>query len=51
MPEVRGFPYMWPIAGGLMLLGLIALARSMHHAREADLGPFQAPPASEEDRT
>lgn len=42
MPEVRGYPYMWPIAGALMLLGLIALGRSMHHARLRGLGPYQA---------
>ncbi|MFW6206209.1 MAG: MFS transporter [Gemmatimonadota bacterium] len=39
LPEVRGYPYMWPIAGGLMLLGLLALARAMHHARERIPGP------------
>lgn len=42
MPDVRGYPYMWPIAGTLMLLGLLALARAMHHARQRGLGPFQS---------
>lgn len=32
MPETRGYPFMWPIAGALMLLGLLALARAMTHA-------------------
>ena len=41
MPEFRGYPYMWPIAGALMLLGLLALARAMHHAQRRGLGPFQ----------
>ena len=41
MPELKGYPYMWPIAGGLMLLGLVALARAMHHARRRSLGPFK----------
>lgn len=40
LPEVRGYPYMWPIAGSLMLLGLVALARAMRHARREGLGPF-----------
>lgn len=40
MPEFRGYPFMWPIAGALMLLGLFALFRSMHHARKNDQGPF-----------
>lgn len=40
MPEFRGYPYMWPIAGSLTLLGLVALSRSMHHARGAQLGPY-----------
>jgi MFS family permease len=41
MPAVRGYPYMWPIAGTLMLVGLIALGRSMHHARLRGLGPYR----------
>lgn len=41
LPAVRGYPFMWPIAGTLMLLGLVALARSMHHARQNGQGPFQ----------
>jgi MFS family permease len=41
MPELKGYPYMWPIAGALMLLGLLALARAMHHARDTRLGPFK----------
>ena len=41
LPDVRGYPYMWPIAGGLMLLGLVALTRAMHHARRRGLGPFE----------
>ncbi len=35
LPETRGYPFMWPIAGTLTLLGLVALARSMHHSRRA----------------
>ncbi len=42
MPDLKGYPYMWPIAGVLMLLGLVALARAMHHARNRSLGPYQA---------
>ena len=38
MPEVRGYPYMWPIAGTLTLLGLLALRKAMIHAREAGRG-------------
>ncbi|NIP82347.1 MAG: MFS transporter [Gemmatimonadetes bacterium] len=41
MPAYRGYPYMWPIAGGLMLLGLLALARSMAHARRRGVGPYR----------
>lgn len=37
MPETRGYPVMWPIAGVLTLLGILALARAMVHARRADL--------------
>jgi MFS family permease len=33
MPDVKGYPYMWPIAGSLTLLGLLALARAMVWAR------------------
>lgn len=36
MPETRGYPIMWPIAGGLTLLGILALARAMVHARRAE---------------
>lgn len=32
MPELKGYPYMWPIAGALVLLGLLALWRAMWHA-------------------
>jgi MFS family permease len=48
MPALGGYPYMWPIAGGLTLLGLLALVRSMHHARRQRLGPYadDAPSAS-----
>lgn len=35
-PLQRGYPFMWPIAGTLMLLGLVALGRAMHHVRERD---------------
>ena len=35
MPETRGYPVMWPIAGVLTLLGILALARAMVHARRA----------------
>ncbi len=35
LPETKGYPYMWPIAGMLTLLGLAALTRSMHHARRS----------------
>lgn len=35
MPETRGYPVMWPIAGGLTLLGILALARAMVHARRS----------------
>ncbi|MDX1674493.1 MAG: MFS transporter, partial [Longimicrobiales bacterium] len=48
MPELRGYPFMWPIAGALMLLGLVALARSMHHARRRGQGPFQSDGTSPE---
>ena len=41
MPELRGYPFMWPIAGTLMLLGLVGLARSMRHARQQGIGPFR----------
>ncbi|MFO7894281.1 MAG: MFS transporter [Longimicrobiales bacterium] len=41
LPELRGYPYMWPIAGALMLLGLVALIRAMHHARRRGEGPFE----------
>ena len=40
LPELKGYPYMWPIAGTLMLLGLVALARAMHHARRRGVGPY-----------
>ena len=43
MPEHRGYPYMWPIAGALTLLGLLALLRSMHFARRDRLGPYAEP--------
>jgi MFS family permease len=36
MPETRGYPIMWPIAGGLTLLGILALARAMVHANRRD---------------
>jgi maltose/moltooligosaccharide transporter len=42
LPEFRGYPYMWPIAGALMLMGLLALVRAMHHARRRGLGPFRS---------
>jgi hypothetical protein len=42
MPELKGYPIMWPIAGVLMLLGLVALARAMHHARRKGMGPHQS---------
>jgi MFS family permease len=42
MPALRGYPYMWPIAGGLTLLGLLALGRSMHHAAHRDLRRSEA---------
>lgn len=32
MPETRGYPIMWPIAGLLTLLGVLALGRAMAHA-------------------
>lgn len=47
MPELKGYPIMWPIAGVLMLLGLVALARAMHHARENRVGPHQPDPREE----
>lgn len=50
LPELRGYPYMWPIAGALMLLGVVALARSMHHARRRRTGPFKPAAATEETR-
>ncbi|MBW3552257.1 MAG: MFS transporter [Gemmatimonadetes bacterium] len=37
MPETRGYPVMWPIAGLLTLLGILALARAMVHARRLEL--------------
>lgn len=37
MPETRGYPIMWPIAGGLTLLGILALGRAMVHARRQGL--------------
>jgi MFS family permease len=33
VPELRGYPLMWPIAGSFTLLGVLALARAMTHAR------------------
>ena len=39
MPETRGYPIMWPIAGALTLLGILALARAMVHARRAAATP------------
>lgn len=44
LPEEGGYPYMWPIAGVLTLLGLLALVRAMHYARRDRLGPYAAPP-------
>ncbi|HUG38951.1 MAG TPA: MFS transporter [Longimicrobiales bacterium] len=41
MPETRGYPVMWPIAGGLTLLGILALARAMMFARRADAATRQ----------
>lgn len=32
MPDLGGFPVMWPLAGGLTLLGLLALSRALMHA-------------------
>jgi MFS family permease len=32
-PDVMGYPLMWPIAGTLTLLGVLALARAMTHVR------------------
>lgn len=42
MPEYRGYPYMWPIAGALTLLGLLALARAMYHVNRREQ-PASAP--------
>ena len=50
MPETRGYPYMWPIAGTLTLLGLLALARSMTHARRRGYRPEPTPDAPEAER-
>jgi hypothetical protein len=33
LPEYRGYPFMWPVAGFLVLLSVPALLRSVHHAR------------------
>ena len=49
MPELRGYPYMWPIAGALTLLGLLALARAMWHARRQGLSTRPIPDATEPD--
>ena len=38
MPELKGYPYMWPIAGALVLLGLLALWRAMTFARRIPPG-------------
>ena len=46
MPETRGYPVMWPIAGLLTLLGILALGRATHYARlatAADPDGRQAP--------
>ncbi|MFW6330185.1 MAG: MFS transporter [Gemmatimonadota bacterium] len=40
LPEVKGYPYMWPIAGALTLAGLLALVRAMRYARRDRIGPF-----------
>lgn len=36
MPETRGYPIMWPIAGVLTLLGILALGRAMTHVNRRD---------------
>jgi MFS family permease len=33
VPDLMGYPLMWPIAGTFTLLGVLALARAMTHAR------------------
>ncbi len=40
MPELRGYPFMWPIAGALMLAGLVALLRALRFARRDRVGPY-----------
>jgi MFS family permease len=51
MPELRGYPFMWPLAGTLTLLGVLALVRSMHYARRDRLGPYaEAATPSDQER-
>ena len=46
LPELRGYPFMWPIAGSVTLLGLVALARAMHHAGRRGTEPRPEPQPS-----
>jgi MFS family permease len=42
VPDHMGYPLMWPIAGGFTLLGVLALARAMTHARRERAGQAAA---------